>query len=98
MGVTQLLQNPNPNPNPDPNPNPNPKLNTNPSSNPNPNPNPHPNPNPNPNPKQVTQLLEGPAAAVRELFTAIMVDSRHTDCRLSKEELLLSEDDYLFGV
>ena len=40
----------------------------------------------------MTQVLEGPAAAVRELFTAIMVDSRHTDCRLSKEELLLSEE------
>ena len=51
----------------------------------------------NPSTMGVTQLLEGPAAAVRELFTAIMVDSRHTDCRLSKEELLLSEDDYLFG-
>ena len=51
----------------------------------------------NPTTMRVTQLLEGPAAAVRELFTAIMVDSRHTDCRLSKEELLLSEDDYLFG-
>jgi len=51
----------------------------------------------NPSTMGVTQVLEGPAAAVRELFTAIMVDSRHTDCRLSKEELLLSEEDYLFG-
>jgi len=51
----------------------------------------------NPTTMGVVQLLEGPAAAVRELFTLIMVDSRHKDCSLTSEELLLSEDDYLFA-
>mmetsp|Transcript_6206 Transcript_6206/g.16304 ORF Transcript_6206/g.16304 Transcript_6206/m.16304 type:complete len:321 (+) Transcript_6206:176-1138(+) len=51
----------------------------------------------NPHSMQVVQLLEGPAPAVRELFTTIMVDTRHKDCRLTSEELLLSSDEYLFG-
>lgn len=45
---------------------------------------------------QIMQILEGPASAVRELFTMIMVDSRHTNCCLTSEELLLSDDEFLF--
>ena len=44
-------------------------------ANPNPNPNPTPTPTPTPNPDPDPN----------------QVDSRHTDCRLSKEELLLNE-------
>ena len=45
----------------------------------------------------VVQLLEGPAPAVRDLFATIMVDPRHTGCQLTNEELLFSQDEYLFG-
>jgi len=51
----------------------------------------------NPTTMRVTQLLEGPAAAVRALFLTIMADPRHEDCCLTNEELLLSKADYLFG-
>ncbi|KAL1503430.1 hypothetical protein AB1Y20_011918 [Prymnesium parvum] len=46
---------------------------------------------------QVVQLLEGPAPAVRALFTAILADARHVDCRLTSEELLRSEAELLCG-
>lgn len=51
----------------------------------------------NPTTMEVTQLLEGPAPAVRSLFDTIMADSRHTGCSLTSEELLLSKEEYLFG-
>jgi len=51
----------------------------------------------NPSSLRVVQVLEGPAAAVRGLFLTIMADTRHADCCLISEELLLSKGDYLFG-
>ena len=51
----------------------------------------------NPLTMTVVQLLEGPAPAVRDLFATIMVDPRHTGCQLTNEELLFSQDEYLFG-
>uniref|UniRef100_A0A7S0J0V9 BLUF domain-containing protein n=1 Tax=Calcidiscus leptoporus TaxID=127549 RepID=A0A7S0J0V9_9EUKA len=51
----------------------------------------------NPNTLGIVQVLEGPAPAVRELFTTIMADTRHVGCTLVSEELLLDRGELLFG-
>jgi len=51
----------------------------------------------NPATMGITQVLEGPAAAVRSLFTTILADERHVGCTLTSEELLLDGSELLFG-
>jgi len=45
---------------------------------------------------RVTQILEGPAAAVLDLFDKITIDPRHRDVVLTSQEVVLSEEDVQF--
>uniref|UniRef100_A0A7S2D7K3 BLUF domain-containing protein n=1 Tax=Haptolina brevifila TaxID=156173 RepID=A0A7S2D7K3_9EUKA len=50
----------------------------------------------NPSSLEVTQIIEGPASTVLELFDRISVDSRHHTVVLTSQELVLNEADIAF--
>merc|ERR1719203_1927604 len=50
----------------------------------------------NPSTLGIVQILEGPAAAVHDMYAKIAADPRHVDCTLTNEEVLLDPAEMIF--